>query len=197
VKGSQKRKVIGIGLNRTGTTTLGLCLQNFGYRHTSVNEQAFSFFRQGNMDAVMQMVSMYDSFDDWPWPLVYRQIDQRYPDSRFILTKRATPAKWIESISRLAALTGPTEFRRVIYGHGVPQGNESDYLAVYNRHNAEVEKYFSDRPDKLLIVCWEKGDGWDELCDFLGLPVPASPFPHVNRSDRLEQIVRAQRHSDQ
>ncbi len=28
-------KVFGIGLNKTGTTTLGLCLQHWGFRHKS------------------------------------------------------------------------------------------------------------------------------------------------------------------
>ncbi|MYB38989.1 MAG: hypothetical protein F4Y26_16720 [Gammaproteobacteria bacterium] len=33
----------------------------------------------------------------------------------------------------------------------------------------------------LLVLDFERGDGWPELCAFLGEPVPDTPFPHVNR----------------
>lgn len=186
------KKIIGIGLNRTGTTTLGLCLQHLGYHHTSVHEDAFACYRDGNMDKLLEIVSGYDSFEDWPWPLVYREIDRAFPDSKFILTGRISADIWLNSISRLARLTGPTEYRRLVYGHAMPDGHESEYLDYYHRHNREVEEYFRDRPDKLLVVSWDSGNGWDELCEFIGCAVPDLPFPHVNRSDRLEEMLRQQ-----
>ena len=33
-------------------------------------------------------------------------------------------------------------------------------------------------PERLLI--FRPGDGWGPLCDFLGLPVPDTPFPRTN-----------------
>lgn len=187
--GIDKSKIIGVGLNRTGTTTLGVCLKYFGFRHTSMHQQAFELYQQGNMGAIMDLVAQFDSFEDWPWPLVYREIEEAYPDSKFIMTKRKSPELWFESISRLAALTGPTEFRSYIYGHAMPQGHKDEYIDVYNRHNNSVEEYFRDQPEKLLVVSWDEGAGWDELCSFLNQRVPDEPFPHVNRSDRLEQLV--------
>jgi hypothetical protein len=47
-----------------------------------------------------------------------------------------------------------------------------------------VRAYFAGRPDDLLEVCWEAGDGWKELASFLGQPVPALPFPHLNKARR-------------
>lgn len=186
-------KIVGVGLNRTGTTTLGVCLKHFGYRHTSMHEQAFELFRKGDMSGLMALVSRYDSFEDWPWPLIFRQIDEAYPDSKFILTKRDTAETWFKSISKLAELFGPTEIRRYIYGHAMPHEHKSEYIEYYNRHNKIVEEYFSDKPGKLLVVSWDNGDGWNELCPFLDQEVPDAPFPHVNRSDRLEQMLRNQK----
>ena len=40
-------------------------------------------------------------------------------------------------------------------------------------------------PDDLLEVCWENGDGWNELATFLGCELPTSPFPHANDSRRI------------
>jgi hypothetical protein len=51
---------------------------------------------------------------------------------------------------------------------------------IYNEHNNAVKEYFVGRPDDLLVVCWEEGHGWSEICGFLGLPVPELPFPHKN-----------------
>jgi len=187
------KKIVGVGLNRTGTIILGVCLKYLEYRHTSTHQQAFEFVRKADMKALMELVAQFESFEDWPWPLVFRRIEQAYPDSRFILTKRESEEKWFDSLCRLAALTGPTEYRRYIYGHAMPQDHRAEYIDYYNRHNMEVEDYFSDKPDKLLVVCWEEGGGWKELCGFLGREVPGFPFPHVNRSDRLEQIMREQK----
>lgn len=193
VAGICKVKIVGVGLNRTGTTTLGVCMQHFGYRHTSTHQQAFEFLRKGDMSALMALVARFDSFEDWPWPLVFRQIEQAYPDSKFILTKRKTAEIWFRSISRLAALVGPTEYRQYVYGHAMPQGHKEEYIDFYHRHNEGIEDYFRDKPGKLLVVSWDEGAGWEELCPFLNREIPDDSFPHVNRSDRLEQIMRARK----
>jgi len=33
----------------------------------------------------------------------------------------------------------------------------------------------------LLVIDFEKGDGYTSLCGFLDCPVPQEPFPHKNR----------------
>jgi hypothetical protein len=47
-----------------------------------------------------------------------------------------------------------------------------------------VIDYFSNR-DNFLIICFEKGHGWKELCRFLDKPIPSVPFPHVNKGRYL------------
>ena len=43
--------------------------------------------------------------------------------------------------------------------------------------------------DRLLV--WQIGDGWEPICEFMDLPVPTEPFPHVNESAGFEAgIVR-------
>jgi hypothetical protein len=175
-------KVLGVGLNKTGTTTLGACLRELGYRHVTWNREAFELWRDGRIDDVLARMEAFDSFEDWPWPLVYREFDARFPDARFVLTVRRNPGVWFESLRKHAERTGPTEFRAAIYGHAMPHGRRDEHVALYERHNAEVRAWFRDRPGKLIELCWERGDGWAELAPFLGAPVPAIPFPHLNRS---------------
>jgi hypothetical protein len=43
-----------------------------------------------------------------------------------------------------------------------------------------VTDYFRGRPHDLLVVDWEAGHGWPELCRFLGRDVPDQPFPREN-----------------
>ncbi len=51
----------------------------------------------------------------------------------------------------------------------------------YTRRNQEVIDTIS--ADRLLV--FHPKDGWEPLCDFLDVPVPAAPFPRVNSRDEL------------
>lgn len=176
-------KIVGIGLNRTGTTTLGVCLKYWGYRHISCSKVDFQLWAAGNLDELLRRVSVYDSFEDWPWPLIYQEIDRSFSGSKFILTRRRSPEVWFSSLSKLAEKTGPTEFRKAIYGHAMPSDNKDAHIEVYCRHLESVRDYFRNRPQDLLEVCWEEGSGWKDLADFLGKPCPSIPLPHANKSD--------------
>lgn len=177
-------KVAGIGLNKTGTTTLGLCLKHWEYRHTSYDLDLLRAVAAGNLSPALSVAAHYDSCEDWPWPLLYQTLDEHFPDARFILTVRKDAETWLRSLLRHAKRTGPTEARRLVYGYEMPHGHEKQHLAYYRAHNQAVQDYFSARPDKLLVVCWETGSGWQELADFLHQPVPDLPLPHANRSLR-------------
>jgi hypothetical protein len=50
-------------------------------------------------------------------------------------------------------------------------------MAAYERHNEEVRR----ATDSARLVEWRPGDGWDPLCDALGVAVPQAPFPHENK----------------
>jgi hypothetical protein len=74
------------------------------------------------------------------------------------------------------------KIRRILYGLPFPDVTQEDLIERYTRHNQEVMDYFQDRPQSLLVVDWENGDGWQELCEFLGREIPREPFPHANKS---------------
>ena len=54
-------------------------------------------------------------------------------------------------------------------------------IELYNTHHLEVIEYFKNRPDKLLVVCWEDNKGWGSICEFLNIPEPQIAFPHINK----------------
>ena len=178
-------KVVGIGLNKTGTKTLQSFFVQWGFRNRTYDLDAFERYRRGDIEGLLDEMEDFDSFEDWPWPLFYRDIDERFPDARFILTRRRDADRWYRSLCNMAIRRGPfTDFEQHIYGYAMPQGHRAEHIAFYEDHNREVREYFADRPGKLLEVCWEEGSTGDDVADFLGQPRPEAPDGHVNRSSR-------------
>lgn len=176
-----RRKVFVIGFHKTGTTSLHVALETLGHRVCGpVGIHA------PDPHAALSLVPEYDAFRDNPWPLLFRECDQRWPGSKFILTRREITA-WTRSVVRHFG-TRDTPMRELIYGVGHPFGNEDLYRDRHLRHVAEVRAWFRDRPDAFLEMDVSRGCGWMELCGFLGLEEPpeGTPFPHANSAQERE-----------
>ena len=183
----KKHKVFGIGLNKTGTSSLRRALVSLGYTHCDIRGRMTYKFFQGNIPQVLDMTEEYDSFEDWPWPLMYREVFERYGDTaRYVLTTRRSPEIWVESLKAHSLHTSVDKNpRKRVFGHSYPHGVEADHIAFYENHNAQVRQFFADNNAAHLLadLCWETGDGWAELCGFLNEPVQATNFPHANKRD--------------
>ena len=177
-----KIKVFGIGLNKTGTTTLGKCLKVLGYQHKSYDLDLLKKLCEGRSDDVLRYAEQYDSFEDWPWPLMYKELDSHFPGSKFILTTRLSPDKWYGSLVKHSERTGPTEARKLVYGYTNPHDKKNEHIRFYQKHNADVRAYFDGRDSDFIELCWGRGDDWQKLCHFLDKEVPDAPFPHANKS---------------
>ena len=176
-----KAKVFCIGFHKTGTTSLKFAMNKMGYRVAGPNGVRDENIASNVFDMVSGLVPKFDAFQDNPYPVIYQYLDESYPDSKFILTRRDDES-WLNSVVRhFAKIDSP--MRRWIYGVGYPIGNEQIYLARYQQHNHDVKEYFVDRPGDLLVMDIANGDGWEQLCDFLGEDVPRVPFPHRNRNN--------------
>ena len=183
-----KAKVFCIGFHKTGTTSLERALQKLGYRVQGSFGTKDSDIATKLHEMAYAMVEQYDAFEDNPWPILYKELDQRFPGSKFILTRRPTE-NWIRSQVKDFATT-ETPMRRWIYGEdaGCPEGNEETYKARYERHNREVLDYFRDRPDDLLVIDFPNDDGWTRICPFLNVAIPREPFPHANKASLSRKI---------
>lgn len=176
-------KIFGIGLNKTGTTTLGQCGKFLGFRCTSCDRDLLEdFVLRSDFTRIEKKINDYDLFEDWPWPLIYKQLDQRLPGSKFILTVRKSEDAWLKSIKNHAMRTHPMKHcRKLAYGFNYPHKHEKDYIEFYRRHNDSVRSYFKNRSGDFIELCWESGDGFDKLCGFLNCNAPDVPFPHANK----------------
>lgn len=175
-------KIFCIGFPRTGTTTLSDALSTLGYKVRGGPEEIHEAFLNNDIDAIIDFVKKHDAFQDDPWPQLYKKLDKLFPNSKFILTKR-DEKKWIRSIvNYFGHKYSPT--REKIYGAKYPIGYENTFLSIYKKHNSNVINYFSKRPKDLLIIEWERGDSWKELCSFLNVAIPIQPLPHRNKMNK-------------
>jgi Sulfotransferase domain len=180
---SGRPKVFGLGLIKTGTSSLREALKLLGYKALHGGPLETMKLVQQSIDAGEPMLSNldpeYNAFADVFGVTHYFYLaDVQYPGSRFILTVRDLD-QWLESRRR------HTEKNRQLKAAGRYRGDllEVDldaWEAEYRRHEAVVRAYFADRPDDLLVYDLAGGKGWGPLCAFLGQPVPDAPFPRAN-----------------
>ena len=183
-----KPKVFCIGFHKTGTTSMAVALNQLGYRVTGPNGVNDLNIEKNVISMAYDLAKDFDAFQDNPWPILYKELDAKFPGSKFILTLRS-PESWIKSqVNHFGKKETP--MRKWIYGVGCPEGNEDVYLKRFSNHCEEVMEYFKDRPYDLLVLDLAKGDGWEKLCPFLGVDIPVTSFPHANKASDRERTKR-------
>lgn len=194
-------KVFGIGLPKTGTTTLAAMLRQLGYKHAPYDKRLIQSVADGDLNPMWRCIESYQSFEDWPWPLVYAEVDAQVPNAIFVLTLRRDRLTWLSSAQRHNKANierygdkkkGDPASR--LWGRYWPRVNTPNtpdkLLEIYDTHRAQVHAHFAERPDKLVELCWETGDGWPELCAFLGEPLVEGPVPHENSAESRGKRLR-------
>jgi len=179
-------RIFGIGLHKTATNSLCKALTVLGLDciHWRSAKKARQIWRNpGVLDQHYAAV-------DLPIPLMYKDLDRRYPGSKFILTMREE-GKWLESVMNHWSYdrnpyraSWDTDcfthhIHTKLYGRHDADFDAIAMLNRYRQHNAEVKEHFADRPNDLCVMYMdgEYGDGWRKLCGFLGVRVPRSPYP--------------------
>lgn len=183
----EKPRVFCVGWHKTGTSTLGLALIELGYSVLGARLDMVHPLRRGELESVLNLAGEYDALQDVPWAALFRELDERYPGSKFILTERDEKT-WLASASRHFGRTR-IPLHDWLYGEGSLVGNEDRYLERYRRHNREVREHFLGQDNRLLVMNLAQGDGWRELCAFLDDPEPPCRFPHTNKSPANYSVV--------
>jgi hypothetical protein len=183
------QKIFGIGMNKTGTTSLKKCFRILSLYPVAptpassreINKATRRLFKKGDYEPALKFAERYRSFEDRPWNIweMYQHLDRRFPDSRFILTVR-DPETWWRSVERWITFMKPRMAEKYRIHLRSPSLCKGDMIKGYLRYNDTVMDYFENRQN-MLVVDFEKGDGWTSLCGFLDCPVPPEPFPHKNR----------------
>ena len=202
-------QVVGAGVGRTGTHSLKIALEQLlgGPCHHMVEILGNPAQIPGWIDAVEGrpvdwsiLLQDYRAIVDWPGAAFWRELHAANPDALVLLSVR-DPADWYRSASDTIFLTlnpdpsldvppeiGPwlSAVRRAL---GERFSNRFDdptaMMDAFERHNDAVRKEVP--PSQLLE--WRPSDGWEPICDRLGLPVPTEPFPRVNSTDEFRAML--------
>lgn len=168
------KKVFGIGLSRTGTTSLTRALEVLGL-------SAVHWPRD------LSVIDTVDAATDQTVAVAFRELDEKYPGSAFILTTRETES-WLASMKWMMGRIGlaPKTDQAFMYDlrerlYGVREFDAQKMLKGYFRHMEAVLEYFRGRMHDLLVIDICAGDGWEKLATFLGVRIPQVPFPRLNR----------------
>lgn len=190
----RERKVFGIGLSRTGTTSLTRALQILGYRAVhfpadpQTQAQLTEFLRAPADTLGLSLLDSVDALTDTPVAATYQALDRAYPGSSFVLTTRqmepwlaSCDAYWESFLYGLYAEDPDAPYVRLVnrFVYGTDRFERQAFTAAYLRHEAEVRAYFNARPGDCVLVDICGGDGWPELCGFLGVDAPSVAFPHA------------------
>jgi len=204
-------KVIGAGFGRTGTMSMKAALERLGFdpcHHMSEvianPKQAATWLAAARGEAIdwRTFLADYQATIDWPSCTYYRELMDVYPDAKVVLNVR-DPASWYESVRTTIytlTTTAPSYLTRLAPPVGavvnvgeatVWEGTfKSRFLdkayatAIFRAHIEDVKRVVP--PERLLVFSVK--EGWEPLCQFLGVPVPKEPFPHLN--DRAEMQAR-------
>ena len=183
---THKTKIFGIGLSKTGTTSLARALDILGY--STKDYLGVARYTAGELSSVdLEELEANDAFTDTPIPSFYQQLDKQYPNSKFILTTRDMDG-WLKSCKKQFTeriVARQNEATRQLYTdlYGCFVFDPEKYASGYTRHVDGVLEYFKDRPEDLLVVDICGGEqNWVKLSTFLGRPVPDISFPVTNVS---------------
>jgi hypothetical protein len=213
-------RLIGAGLPRTGTLTQKVALETLGFDpcYHWVNviadlDQVGVWNRaldgEGPWDEVF---AGFQASVDWPGGYFWRELMDYYPDAKVLLSLREAE-KWEPSfretiwnmcfggsvlnlVSRARAQVDPQWDRylqlvdRMFWGEQgtFAAGHETpaQMMVQFEAHNELVKANVP--ADRLLV--WSVTEGWEPLCEFLQVPVPAEPLPHVNdRETFLGRVI--------
>ena len=195
-------KIVGTGLGRTGTKSLQSALNILGCGPCHHMAEVFAHpestrlwieAAKGRPDWEA-IFAGYCSVVDYPGAQFWRELVAYYPQAKVLHSIR-DPDEWFDSTQ--ATIFAPegrahrpgamAEFFQIVLGNFGDRLHDRAFMTDYFRkHTREVIRAI---PAERLLV-YEVSQGWEPLCEFLGVPVPGEPFPAQN--SRAEFIARLQ-----
>ena len=184
---SEKRLVFYVGMPKTGSKSWSFAFEELGWKaihnwqanHRAAAAADWDFFRE-NPDGHN---AFFDGLEGRHLALI-----RQFPDALFVTSIRsAEDIAWSHFRHNQANVVT-----------GINKNNPGWFRWERKRRHAlyhydELLHFFSDpkRIENLHIQRIE--EGWSPICEKLGLPIPAVPFPHKNVSSKLMTLRRTER----
>eukprot|EP00580_Thalassiosira_gravida_P001722 CAMPEP_0201602006 /NCGR_PEP_ID=MMETSP0492-20130828/2832_1 /ASSEMBLY_ACC=CAM_ASM_000837 /TAXON_ID=420259 /ORGANISM="Thalassiosira gravida, Strain GMp14c1" /LENGTH=326 /DNA_ID=CAMNT_0048065385 /DNA_START=183 /DNA_END=1163 /DNA_ORIENTATION=+ len=203
-------KIAGLGLGRTGSTSLVMALEILGYVVIHDDEQAEEtdvysayedeLFDDDRFHEILGLRGYNATFKTAGHEWV-----AAHPEVKGILTVRDDPDKYVDSWLVAAPFIDimeqrPFKWMRTVeelmpelsyeYRHTTTGGDVENYLDrdVLRQKYIEYNKEVQDTIPSERLLTFNVKQGWEPLCEFLGHPDPPQgiPFPHVHTRSKLE-----------
>lgn len=199
-----------IGKNKTGTTSIAQAFSDLGFvvAEQDVAENLYdTFYFSRDFSPILKYCKCAEVFQDVPFIHfdMIKAIDLAFSNSKFILTIRDSDEQWYNSFSKyysrfLGVENGLADYADIIEnryvsstffeqffmkGYGVSKENPFDREVLknqYNLHNSQVMDYFSDKPDKLLVINVSEKDSFKKFLRFVGKESHQTQFPWKNKT---------------
>ena len=160
-------KLFGVGLNRTGTSSLHEALKMLDISSIHASTTLWERVELNRLMTWPLLTGMESTkaFLDHPVDWLYKELDRHYPNSIFVYTWRDL-SSWMKSRIWLAEWVGT-------------KIDETTLIRLWHNHSHEVAEYFKNRQDVFLEINICAGEGWEKLCPFLDVDMKVEPFPHI------------------
>ncbi|KAF3060882.1 putative nad dependent epimerase protein [Daldinia childiae] len=152
----------------------------------------------------------YDIIIEMPFFMI-RSVLKTYPDAKFLLTER-NPDKWAKSFENTIGMmytkfnslpmsifrhfdgfaSGMSSMGRMLVdyytnGYGLTPEGHKHLTENYTNYIAEVKRLVP--PEQLKVCKLEDGFGWDEICPYLGVPIPDEKWPSLNTPEEFGEVA--------
>lgn len=204
-------QVSGSEFGRTGTLSLKSALEMLGFKHCyhmmevmrhPSHVKVWLAAADGEPVDWESLFAGFEAAADFPSSVYYKEMMQAFPEAKVLHSVR-DPQRWYESTletiyqadklpawaMRWLPFVGPMSrmINKAIWD-GLFSGKfkERDFaIKFFDEYTQDVIR--SVPAERLLI--FDVKQGWEPLCEFLDVPVPDVPFPHLNDRKTMGRML--------
>lgn len=196
-------KIIGAGMGRTGTASLKVALEalNLGncYHMTEVMKQpecSGDWINAANGKPDWDKIfSSYTATVDNPGCNFWKELADYYPDAKVILTVRDAN-KWFDSTNETIHSVEFADFIKSSPFGEMLQKTIWDFMDDRMQNKEYMVDFFNKRTKQIIdtidegrLLVYQVSEGWEPLCQFLGVPVPDMDFPRINSRNETKELL--------
>lgn len=184
-----KLKIFVLSLHRTGTQSThelfmksGLKAIHWPSKVAGVNYQEQVVGIERDYPAVLNLISPiikeYDAMSDVPFPALYNELYEAYPDAFFLAVYRS-PYDWVSSVRRHIGERELDPYEKIQYWKYLIDQPKYIYdlpderlLEMHIHHHASLMQFFKEKPNFKIFHLTDPQIG-EKMCKYLGLiPIP-------------------------
>ena len=194
--------------------TLGF-METYHFKDLFANPEKVKYWQQLEKTGQTDFDTLFEGYQasvDFPGYPYYKILMKKYPEAKVILTKRdfeawylsthktiyqVKPRTVVNKIGRMLNYCVDRKFRNKIRCINFVQQryigkqfdgkftSKAEAEKVFFQHLKEVESFV---PKEKLLV-FDVREGWEPLCRFLDVPIPAEAFPHLNKKEQFPTML--------